>query len=254
MEASPTDNPAVSSIDFLKTSTVLGPLFVSSLAVCYDVGFFYGLDPRFFTFFSLSEHLVFALQAIPFALIPALAVLIYVFMLWFGNVWFQRISNKWSESIKQMDLPTLQTFSTKIKVGERLAKIAYLVVKVALIGMALWFFSRHQYTNAVWFLICLVVPDIVSVPLEETTKIRRIVLIAFSISMSWLMAFAMGYEQADRVIANTRATEIVSFNNKDISARLIRGGERGILLFALETKTLTFLQWSSITKIETVAP
>jgi hypothetical protein len=254
METLATSNPAHPSFDLLKASTVLGTLFVSSLAVCYDVGFFYGLDPRFFTFFSLSEHLVFALQALPFALIPALWVLIFVVGLWFGDVWLQQHLKKLSESIKQMDLPTLQTLSAKFAARQWWAKIINPVIKAVLIGLALWLFSMHQYTGGVWILISAVIPEIIPYPLKETTKIRRIVLIAFSISMSWIMAFAMGYEQADKVIANTRATETVLSDNKDIAARLVRGGERGILLFSLDTKKLAFLQWNAITKIEALAP
>jgi hypothetical protein len=250
METLATSNPAHSSFDLLKTLTVIGPLFVSSLAVCYDVGFFYGLDPRYFTFFSLSEHLVFALQALPFALIPALWVLSAVLAFWFGDVLLQQQTKRVSE----MDLPTLQTLAAKSRARLRWIKIADPVVKVVIIGLALWFFSMHRYTNAVWVFIGIVIPELISYPLKETTRIRRIVLIVFSISMSWIMAFAMGYEQADKVIASTSASEIVSSDNKDIATRLVRGGERGVLLFSLDTKKLTFLQWNAITKIEAVAP
>jgi len=56
-------------------------LFATAIAITYDVGYFYAIKSSFFTLFSLSEHIVFALQALPlaFLLIPfgALAILYF---------------------------------------------------------------------------------------------------------------------------------------------------------------------------------
>ena len=38
----------------IKEAIIGIPLLSSALAITYDVGYFYGLDMRFFTFFSLS--------------------------------------------------------------------------------------------------------------------------------------------------------------------------------------------------------
>ena len=58
---------ASAGMDIAKLVSVGVPLLASSIAVFYDVGFFYALDASFFNFFSVSEHLVFSLQALPFA-------------------------------------------------------------------------------------------------------------------------------------------------------------------------------------------
>jgi hypothetical protein len=71
-------------VELGKITLVVVPIFASSLALCYDVGFFIGLDIRFFSFFSLSEHIVFALQTIPIAL-PATFTLVGVLLVaWWG--------------------------------------------------------------------------------------------------------------------------------------------------------------------------
>ena len=49
------------------------PLLGSALAVTYDVGFFSAIGLENFAFFSLSEHIVFALGFFPFALLIAFA-------------------------------------------------------------------------------------------------------------------------------------------------------------------------------------
>jgi hypothetical protein len=72
--------------------------------------------------------------------------------------------------------------------------------------------------------------------------------------MSWLMAFALGSEGAYKIITSTIPTETVSTEFSDIDARVVRGGEKGILLFSIAAKKLTFLQWGAIKKIDTVEP
>ena len=57
------------------------PLAGTALVVMYDVGFFWSIDVRFFTFFNLSEHAVFALQAIPLALVLLVAMVIETVLL-----------------------------------------------------------------------------------------------------------------------------------------------------------------------------
>jgi hypothetical protein len=45
------------------------PLLGAGIALTYDVGYFWTIGISFFTLFSLSEHIVFALQAFPLALV-----------------------------------------------------------------------------------------------------------------------------------------------------------------------------------------
>ena len=52
------------------------PLLGAAVAVTFDVGYFFALNWSFFTLFSLSEHILFAIQAFPFAL--------FVILLMFG--------------------------------------------------------------------------------------------------------------------------------------------------------------------------
>jgi hypothetical protein len=52
------------------------PLIAATIAVSFDVGCFYAIDISFFTLFSLSEHIVFALEALPIALIILLLITI----------------------------------------------------------------------------------------------------------------------------------------------------------------------------------
>jgi hypothetical protein len=49
------------------------PLLAAILALSIDVGFFYAFEINFFTLFSLSEHVLFALEVLPVAIIVLFA-------------------------------------------------------------------------------------------------------------------------------------------------------------------------------------
>jgi hypothetical protein len=45
---------------------------------------------------------------------------------------------------------------------------------------------------------------------------------------------------------------MIGVEGKSLPARLIRGGDKGILFFSLDTKKVQFLRWDSIKQIETL--
>src|SRR5687768_16252981 len=59
-----------------KVGAIVLPAAATLLAISYDVGYFIGIDLRFFTFFSLSEHIVFALVALPLIILLLFSALL----------------------------------------------------------------------------------------------------------------------------------------------------------------------------------
>jgi hypothetical protein len=70
---------------------VIGPFLTSSFAFAYVVGYFYAFDIGWFPFFTVSDHLVFALRALPIAIGASAAfVLARSIKSWAGwavNIW-----------------------------------------------------------------------------------------------------------------------------------------------------------------------
>jgi hypothetical protein len=48
-----------------KDYLVILPVIGTVCAVTFDVGYFYGIDINLFTLFSLSEHVLFSIEALP---------------------------------------------------------------------------------------------------------------------------------------------------------------------------------------------
>jgi hypothetical protein len=74
MNAASEDRKPVASFEFSKDISVVVPFLGTTLAVAYDVGYFSSFNINFFSFFTLSEHIVFALQALPAALPIAIGI------------------------------------------------------------------------------------------------------------------------------------------------------------------------------------
>ena len=63
------------------------PAALSFFAYAYVIGFFLASDLAWFSFFSLSEHVVFAFRAIPLA-VGASVVLVALYPRWRDRSWF----------------------------------------------------------------------------------------------------------------------------------------------------------------------
>jgi hypothetical protein len=61
---------------FNRELLVILPLAGSAIAITYDVGYFSALDINYFTMFSVSEHIVFAFEALPLALLATLSLVV----------------------------------------------------------------------------------------------------------------------------------------------------------------------------------
>jgi hypothetical protein len=61
-----TQNAAIA--DFKVAAPFIQPLIIPAFALAFNIGYFSAIDIGWFTFFNLSEHVVFALRALPIAI------------------------------------------------------------------------------------------------------------------------------------------------------------------------------------------
>jgi hypothetical protein len=81
------------------------PLLATALAIFYDVGYFYGFDLNYFSFFTLNEHIVFALQVLPYGMLVCALSLPHV--LWVFN------SKSYALGERQIDIAGCEQESDK---------------------------------------------------------------------------------------------------------------------------------------------
>jgi hypothetical protein len=77
----------------LKDLVVIAPSAASIFAFAYVIGYFYAFDISWFAFFTFSEHLVFALRALPMAVGASVGLLIALHLSQVEHQW-QWLKNK----------------------------------------------------------------------------------------------------------------------------------------------------------------
>jgi hypothetical protein len=87
---------------FQKEWLVLLPLLGSTLALTFDVGYFTALQINFFSFFSISEHIVFALEVLPAAIAASISIIAIPFSVRMGRARRERRKAKEIKTGKRM--------------------------------------------------------------------------------------------------------------------------------------------------------
>lgn len=237
------DNP-------LKILTVAGPLFASSLAITYDVGFFAGIGIGFFSFFSLSEHLVFALQSLPFAILPVL-----ILLFWFTTGWYSyrlgyqdaTASDDETKLAKSKPNSMIRWLANYVRLRPWLQRL-YVAFTFLFI---LFGISTGVYAGA-FLLVGSLIYAINAPVIHEGWKSRSPFLITACVVATLMFSFLIGAQRAHAIVNSQNASETIGVEDKSIPARLIRGGDRGVLFFSIDAKKVRFLRWDAIKQIETL--
>ncbi|MET4237998.1 hypothetical protein [Bradyrhizobium sp. RT10b] len=233
----------------LKQVTIIGPLLASALAVTYDVGFFYGSDIGFFTFFSLAEHLVFALQAAPFALLVAGGIIGWPLGVLLGA---QRGREIATAAIAAGPEELQRVVKKADKDIEWQRKARSIAASMAL-GIAVFLLTERQFTGAIANLFAAasiaIFPNVVEIRDRPSVRTSVTIIIAMT---TFLMAFSFGYDRAQAIVTSQSPTELISVGLMALPARLIRSGDKGVLFYSIETKKIRFLRWDSVKGIESI--
>jgi hypothetical protein len=127
-------------------------LIAAGIAVSFDVGYFYGVGIDYFTLFSLSEHILFALEALPVALPLALSAAL-------GVVVSGLITSR-----AETTLDTKRSAEQKLAYLKKL-RLIFIIVVCAINGLlffVFWYFG--------WFRTCVVaaiIPLLLLAPLAS---------------------------------------------------------------------------------------
>jgi hypothetical protein len=223
---------------------VLVPLLASVTGVTFDVGYFYGININYFTLFSLSEHLVFAMEALPIALLWSLIAVVGI-MYWDGQSirrWIADLEAKAAGGpvVKERPPGALERALMKKWTFSVLAG-----------GMAiLWLYLRQWATGALFVL--LFIGDIISIFWIEVLLSRR-VLLAYGSLAVLTVSFAMGYQKASEFLAVKTANDTLQVADSALQGNIIRTGDRGVLLYVPSSNQIMLLKWDQIKQISRVA-
>jgi hypothetical protein len=194
-------------------------LLCASLGVMFDIGFFYKLGFGMFTFFSISEHLLYALETAPVFLL--LICVAYI-------------------------LGRFSAFLTRKGVAEGvLESVMHALVIVIFTGI-IWFLRRDLSATvmggaaaALWWVL--------------GASISSISRVAFIVVLSFIVAFSLGIQYGINASDSPETLYRAETKNGIVYAGYpIRSGDRGVLFYDVRDSEFRFLGWDNINLISRV--
>ena len=223
----------------LKDFITFVPILATALAVFYDVGYFYGFDINYFSFFTVNEHIVFALQILPYALLVCALSLPQVFWLFNSKSYENRIFHSGQAFMRDPE----QSFFRRLRnaigiwgvVALSMGAVIYSVYKLP-----------EQYVTNVVLLI-----GAVGGTLYTFGARRAVIYIVLGAAGPALLAYAFGLQEA-RDAKQAAASHIIrTAKGENREGVLLRAGERGLLFFDAATRQVTMIRWDGVTEVVT---
>jgi hypothetical protein len=198
----------------LKELAILAPIVGSSAALAYNVGFFYAIDISFFSFFTLSEHIVFALEAFPLALIVSFGIW-YLIELWWNN---------------PAQKEKLRTYRGRYQLAVfALLGVAYLfaymgIAIFAAMAIGACYMLAFAIGGARWIV---------------TLSVPFVLLVSMAAGLD--MGLARKYQP--QYISSLKTA------HGDVVGTLVRSGERGVLFYFPETGEARAFRWDAVQEL-----
>jgi hypothetical protein len=211
------------------------PLVGTTIAVCFDVGYFWGVGIDYFTLFSLTEHIGFALEALPAALVISIWAMLTDAVAEVPASWSR---NRMDKSKRGFSSPREKRTFLIWKLVGLLALLVFLSsVTLALIWYLAWL--------RVFVLGCVVVAMMVAILAAGDRWYASGPI--FLLIVGSTAALLLGEFNGSSYIAQTTARDTIVLKSGDtISVNVIRSGERGVLYAKPAPPIVEFDQWEAI--------
>jgi hypothetical protein len=212
----------------------VAPIALAILGICYDVGYFARIGLQLFTLFSLSEHLVFAMEGTPSLISAVVAGCIAMAGVYIAE---------------RIERPSQQKHS----------KRTWTILGVSVGAGAVWVLLGVLLYPGLWLFGLLLLCFGLLIGLTEFAEIaggrslQLIVMNGGSLLLMVVLAFATGYAKAIDHVQPTSgfAPATISLNDgPPISGRVMRSGERGVLIFDTLDGTVKLKRWDQVRDIE----
>lgn len=226
----------------LKDIIAIAPFLGTALAITYDVGFFLGIGMAYFTMFTLSEHIVFALEALPFALIMIASIPVCLYA----------ASGLQSMTKRVIPDSTGEDDTEEEKKQNVLAlRSGFVTICVLLIGTAFalvgHFMDSAMAMMAGGVLLGMLLLVQIGAPFE-------VAAIGSIFAGTFLLTLGLAVDTGRHTFKTTTSTHTLETTSGAIQGLLIRSGERGILFFDRQNGDVVFIRWDGISRIKTKPP
>jgi hypothetical protein len=223
---------------FNKEMLVVLPVIGSTIAITYDVGYFFALDINFFTVFTISEHVAFALEILPLAILATILLVV-------GPI----VADKGYQGGRAQAKRESVTPTAKKK---WYAKKSFWFEVVFFFWLVYWANHTRYVFSFVMILVWLI--STVMVEWFVIYFLRPVVWIGFSSFVCLTMSFAIGMDVSISYRNSTKYPYTVKTADGELKAKVIRSGDRGLMFHDEASKQLLILPWSEIKRVSSSSP
>jgi hypothetical protein len=201
------------------------------LAVFFDVGYFSAIDINFFTLFSISEHMLFSLEALPYAVTFFTAAL-------FGD------------SIVQGPVRPIERFAEAV--SDLKKRKIYIKALVVVFASAYIFLIIYIGISMHWLIIVIIPLAALALIYRRFSYVSYVFRSAFFLVSSFAIgaAIANAYTRTDQEAFH----KIYMKDASVVSGRVIRSGNNGLLYFDTAIGEIIFTKWEAIESIAKIGP
>jgi hypothetical protein len=234
----------------LKDIAILVPTLGTAMAVVWEIARLMPFGG--FTYFSLTDHLLAAFQALPFAI--ALAALVGSFyglaVISFGK----KAIEEWSELVENYHVPKLMVM---VRMGLDLIVVCCFIGVFVAAGVAFWDVVLIIQTLKwpAWGITGTSVPLVVfffAGPNERRSKLEfYITLISAVIVLTVAVALDVSHYQVARSSARQST---ITLKSGPLQAVVLMTGDRGLLLYDPASDHVTYHRFDDVEKIDWARP
>jgi hypothetical protein len=214
---------------------LIAPLVGGSLAIVFDVGYLSAIDINYFTLFSLTEHVVFAPEAIPF-----------VFVIVLGSGMLAAFL-QWALSVPRRGrVDPKKTYKRRI--------FEHVFGYGGMLASGVWAYYNDfvkAAALAVFSIVLTLFGDFLRAVASEFIRANRATFICLNVlALSIATAYLFGHYNARKYSSESVPLHTLYMKQgPSRPARIIRAGERGILYADPSTRTIIFDRWDAIESI-----
>ncbi|MEA2818517.1 MAG: hypothetical protein QOJ86_521 [Bradyrhizobium sp.] len=229
----------------VKELLVFVPAAGSAMALSWEVGSFLPIGGGSFMLFTLTEHLMFAVQALPATLVVA-SMLVLPFALT-GSL--DRIADV---ALKKIEGPAVPSDADpvaavavlRVKISRLRRGMTALRLAAVALGLLVSFWGFHVRSAAIIVFGSGIAGAAILWDASPISK--QVPLLSWLLIFSFGVAMAFGADYSRLVLNNDRNIVDVKVRQETKKAVLVRSGERGVLLFEPLTGKFSVEKWDAI--------
>ena len=133
----------------------------------------------------------------------------------------------------------------------RFRRLSFLTTAISFSWVpSVWWFG-HPLFSIIVFSCCSSLHSITAL-FYPNILYSKFFLANYILTVSLLITFAVGVDIQQRLVRDGKAVHTISLETSELTGRIVRAGERGILFYDPGSREISFVRWDTVKRIHTM--